>query len=100
MELSVAGTFEYKEDQLFIKWDTESIQQRTIKPIEYYYKGESVPEMKAEMEKVMAAVLDDLKKIALGKNIYASVTFRKGKLILTERDEKGKKQSETYIFVN
>lgn len=100
MEMSIKGTFEYKDGQLVIKWDRESIQQRTVKPIEYYYKGESVPDMKAEMEKVMAAVLDDLKKTALKDDIYESVTFKKGKLTLIERDEKGKKHSETYTFVN
>lgn len=100
MEMSIKGIFEHKDGKLIIEWDTESLQLKTVKPLDCRYKGESVPEMKSELEKVMATVLEDIKKNSTKENIYESVTFKNGKLILTERDEKGKKHSETYEFVS
>ncbi|MCQ2165900.1 MAG: hypothetical protein MJY49_00520 [Bacteroidales bacterium] len=100
MEISLTGTFDYKDGQLIINWDTESFLSEVVKPVECYYKGKPVPEMKTEMEKVMTEILDKVKEEALGEERYESATFKKGKLTLTERDEKGKTTSYTYYFVN
>lgn len=100
IELSMSGTFVFKDGRLAIKWNAESIQQKTIKPVECHYKGETFPEAREEMEKAMAKVVEEIKKSAFEGEVYDPVTFKKDKLTLTETDGNGKKHSETYSFVN
>lgn len=100
MQASMKGTFEYKDARLVIKWDKDSYQYKTVRPIEYSIKGKTDSQTTEELEKAMNAILDDLKNTAAKNDIYDSVTFKKGKLSLSGRDQAGKKHSETYTFLS
>ena len=100
MEMSTMGTFEYKDGQLFCHWDPESLQMVTTKPIVCISNGEPVPEVNEEFEKAMTESMANAKESFLEEQVFDTVKLKKGKLTLGTTDENGKKQRETYSFVN
>ena len=52
-----------------------------------------------EFEKAMNESVANAKENFLEEQVFESVKLKKGKLTLTNTDEKGKKQSDTYTFV-
>lgn len=99
MKMSTMGSFEFKDGQLFCHWDPESVRIVTTKPIVCTSNGEPVPDMNEEFEKAMNESVANAKENFLEEQVFESVKLKKGKLTLTNTDEKGKKQSDTYTFV-
>lgn len=99
MEMTTMGSFELKDGQLLIHWDPESLRLVTTKPIVCTSNGETIPDMNEEFEKSMNESMANAKENFLEEQVFESVKVKKGKLTLTHINEKGKKQSETYNFV-
>ena len=72
----------------------------TTKPIVCISNGEPVPEVNEEFEKAMTESMANAKESFLEEQVFDTVKLMKGKLTLGTTDEKGKKQRETYSFVN
>ena len=95
IECSMKGTFELDDNRLTIKWDPETVTQKTLKPIECYYKGKPAPEeIKQKMEDMEKSITDSIKDI--NEVTVFELKIQKNKLILSDRNGDGKKNSMTY----
>ena len=102
IECSMKGSFKFQDGKLAIKWNPESVIQKTVKPLECVYKGKPAPkemeEKVGEIEKVITASFEEVKRNANGEKVY-DANIRKNKLTLSRKDEDGKSQSVTYSFM-
>lgn len=94
------GHFELKNNVLTIKWMPDTVEYTILEKPKGTMKGKTEPELQKQAEKMF----DDIRKAIINENpeddIYDSVTFKRGKLILKSKDKEGKTETETYTRVS
>lgn len=91
------GTFVLKDGALKITWDAQSSKTEITVPAKGTMNGNPDAEMQKEAEAFITEIVAEFDKSTKEGDVYEKVVFRKGKVLLTSRDENGKKETDTYI---
>lgn len=94
------GHFDLKNNVLTIKWLPDTVEYTILEKPKGTMKGKTEPELQKQAEEMF----DDIRKAIINENpeddIYDSVTFKRGKLILKSKDKAGNTEAETYTRVS
>lgn len=93
LEASRAGTFVYEGNKLVQNWDPESTVITVVEPAKATMGGEVVEDVQMDIEKSMDEIIAEINEKLVDEY---TVEFKKGNLVLTYYDEKGKANHSTY----
>lgn len=99
-EVTFRGTYKLDGKTLTINWDPESFVAENTEPLDVASPGMMAAMVQGQAMNIVKTMLSGIEEHLKETDVYTDVKFKKGKMTITGKDQRGANQRQTLTYVS